>query len=287
MIDIQDFLFKIYTQKSNTSSNLDFNNLDKNSDSSDTTQKNVFEFNQDKSLNHDDSLSNSEQIVFTKQNIPNIVGNCTTSLKKTNDNTNKSTKTKKEKDNIQIDRKRGRERSKNTKKVHTKKYKDNLRYKIKTLLMKSLIKFINNKIDKKYKTGKKYQGQLLSLKKTNQEASIATYKKLFQKTIREYFSQDITTRNKTCLNDHNKQLINSLLNDSDEEKRKFFSELFNTKLINCLQKFRGKKDPDLDYLDGLETFDEIKLQFEKKGEDKDYIKKLTKCLEEFEDDIRI
>ena len=161
MIDIQDFLFKIYTQKSNTSSNLDFNNLDKNSDSSDTTQKNVFEFNQDKSLNHDDSLSNSEQIVFTKQNIPNIVGNCTTSLKKTNDNTNKSTKTKKEKDNIQIDRKRGRERSKNTKKVHTKKYKDNLRYKIKTLLMKSLIIFINNKIDKKYKTGKKYQGQLL------------------------------------------------------------------------------------------------------------------------------
>ena len=82
MIDIQDFLFKIYTQKSNTSSNLDFNNLDKNSDSSDTTQKNVFEFNQDKSLNHDDSLSNSEQIAFAKQNIQNNVGNCTTSLKK-------------------------------------------------------------------------------------------------------------------------------------------------------------------------------------------------------------
>lgn len=284
MSDIQVECFNLYTLKSNTSSNLDYNNLDKNSDSSDTIQKNVFEINQDKSLNHDDNLSNSEQIVFTKQNIPNIVGNCTTSLKKTNDNTNKSTKIKKEKDNIQIDRKRGRERSKNTKKVHTKKYKDNLRYKIKTLLMKSLIKFINNKIDKKYKTGKKYQGQLLSLKKTNQEASIATYKKLFQKTIREYFSQDITTRNKTCLNDHNKQLINSLLNDSDEEKRKFFSELFNTKLINCLQKFRGKEDPDLDYLDGLETFDEIKIQL---GEDKDYIKKLTKCLEEFEDDIRV
>ena len=284
MSDIQVECFNLYTLKSNTSSNLDYNNLDKNSDSSDTIQKNVFEFNQDKSLNHDDSLSNSEQIVFTKQNIQNIVGNCTTSLKKTNDNTNKSTKTKKEKDNIQIDRKRGRERSKNTKKVHTKKYKDNLRYKIKTLLMKSLIKFINNKIDKKYKTGKKYQGQLLSLKKTNQEASIATYKILFQKTIREYFSQDITTRNKTCLNDHNKQLINSLLNDSDEEKRKFFSELFNTKLINCLQKFRGKKEPDLDYLNGLETFDKIKIQL---GEDKDYIKKLTKCLEEFEDDIRV
>ena len=284
MIDIQDFLFKIYTQKSNTLSNLDFNNLDKNSDSSDTTQKNVFEFNQDKSLNHDDSLSNSEQIAFAKQNIQNNVGNCTTSLKKTNDNTNKSTKTKKEKDNIQIDRKRGRERSKNTKKVHTKKYKDNLRYKIKTLLMKSLIKFINNKIDKKYKTGKKYQGQLLILKKSNQKVSIATYGQLFQKTISEYFSQDITNRNKTCLNDHNKQLIYSLLNDSDEEKKKFFSELFNTKLINCLQKFRGKKDPDLDYLDGLETFDEIKIQL---GEDKDYIKKLTKCLEEFEDDIRV
>ena len=44
MSDIQVECFNLYTLKSNTSSNLDYNNLDKNSDSSDTIQKNVFEF---------------------------------------------------------------------------------------------------------------------------------------------------------------------------------------------------------------------------------------------------
>jgi len=101
---------------------------------------------------------------------------------------------------------------------------------------------------------------------------VTIYKTFFQKTIQDIFSEDITQRNKNCSNDHNKQLIEKLLNDSDEEKRGFYNRLFNLKLIDCLQHFRNYACFCL--LLGMETFDDIKEGLIKESEDEDYIKDL-------------
>ena len=199
----------------------------------------------------------------------------------------KITKTKIEKDITQNPqkKKRGRPKTKNKKKrIHTKKSKDNLRCKIKFLLLKSIREYINTKIDNKYKFGGKYFGQLLIMKK-NEKDSICFYRKFFQKTIREIFSEDITNRysNENCSKDHNKKLIEKLLNDDDEEKRKFYNELFDLKLINCLQHFRSYAKYYL--LKGLKKFKEMEYELKKKGEDDNYIEKLKISLDELEDEL--
>ena len=231
------------------------------------------------SKENDDMLTDNAKKIYTNDNSPDIVNNIlTNSLKKTIDNTKKITKTKIEKDITQNPqkKKRGTPKIKNEKKrIHTKKSKDNLRCKIKFLLLKSIREYINTKIDNKYKFGGKHFGQLLIMKK-NEKESICFYRKFFQKTIREIFSEDITNRysNENCSKDHNKKLIEKLLNDDDEEKRKFYNELFDLKLINCLQHFRSYAKYYL--LEGLKKFKEIKYELKKKGEDDNYIEKLKK-----------
>ena len=139
------------------------------------------------SKENDDMLTDNGKKIYTNDNSPNIVNNIlTNSLKNTNDNTKKITKTKIEKDITQNPqkKKRGRPKTKNKKKrIHTKKSKDNLRCKIKFLLLKSIREYINTKIDNKYKFGGKYFGQLLIMKK-NEKESICFYREFFQKTIR-------------------------------------------------------------------------------------------------------
>ena len=62
------------------------------------------------------------------------------------------------------------------------------------------------------------------------------------------------------------------MNDDDEEKRKFYNELFDLKLINYLQHFRNYAKYYL--LEGLKKFKEIKYELKKKGEDDNYINDL-------------
>ena len=278
--------FDIFYPQINNSSIICYNNFDKISESSITIGKNDSESNQGESS--DDFLPNKEQKIFSNNKSSHIAYNpFANSLKKTNDNTKKITKTKIEKDTTQNPqkKKRGRPKTKNKKKrIHTKKSKDNLRCKIKFLLLKSIREYINTKIDNKYKFGGKHFGQLLIIKK-NEKESICFYRKFFQKTIREIFSEDITNRyrNENCSKDHNKKLIEKLLNDDDEEKRKFYNELFDLKLINCLQHFRSYAKYYL--LEGLKKFKEIKYELKKKGEDDNYIEKLKISLDELEDEL--
>ena len=282
MSDTQEEYFLLYNQQNNTPSIMDDNYYNKNPSFPDTFQKNDLELNPDNSLIPGDSSSITEQKVFENNNTQNIVDNYANSLKQTNDNTKKLTNPKKEKDIIQEIKKRGRPRKKGTKKVHTKVSTDNLRCKIKNLLLKSIREFLNTKIDEKYKTGK-YDGQLLMLKKIkkDQKESINAYKEFFKKKIIDIFSQNITKRNKTCRPNHNKELINSLLNDSDEEKKRLYSKLFNLELNDCLKKIKNKSE--MKCLKGLEKiFEKNKAQLKKKVEDDDYIKKLNRMLEEFE-----
>ena len=163
---------------------------------------------------------------------------------------------------------------------HNKYSDDNIRRKVKHLVLKNNMDFINGQISKMY--SKINQGiftkKLLTINQRQiSNATIDFNKKFLHKKLKDIFSDDISTRYTNFLPEHNKILINSLMNDQDEEKREYFNGLFNLSFMNCLEHFRGSAD--FHYLEGMATFDEVKGEFEK---DKQYLQFLEDKLSKYE-----
>jgi len=187
----------------------------------------------------------------------------------------------KEKDNKILKKKRGRKIKGSSSGEHTKYSDDNLRRKVKHLVLKNTFDFINKKISSMYyqKVDRGIKSiKLLTIKQDQiSNATIFFNKNFLNKKIGDIFSVDISTRYTNFLNDHNKNLIDSLLNEEDENKREYFTGLFNLKFIDCLKQFRGSDN--YYYLNGITTFDEIKHEFEN---DKDYLEDLKKYIYNYE-----
>ena len=64
------------------------------------------------------------------------------------------------------------------------------------------------------------------------------------KKLKLIFSEEIGTKYSRYPSSHNKDLIDTLINEEDEEKKKFFTNIFNLTFVDCLNHFRGslKKD---------------------------------------------
>ena len=80
-------------------------------------------------------------------------------------------------------------------------------------------------------------------------------KKFIQMTLKEIFSSDIAKKyhyNK----DHNKILIQRLLNENDIKKRSFFENILNLKFIDVL-KYKVGQRPDLIQLQGLSLSEKL------------------------------
>ena len=187
----------------------------------------------------------------------------------------------KEKGKNMLKKKRGRKIKGSGSGEHNKYSDDNLRRKVKHLVLKNTFDFINDKISSIYnqKVDRGIKSiKLLTIKQDQiSNATILFNKKFLNKKIGDIFSVDISTRYTNFLNDHNKNLINSLLNEEDENKREYFTGLFSLKFIDCLKQFRGSDN--YYYLNGMTTFDEIKHEFEN---DKDYLDDLTKYIFNYE-----
>ena len=102
------------------------------------------------------------------------------------------------------------------------------------------------------------------------------------KKLSEIFSDTISGRFTNFPPNHNKTLINQLLNEKDEEKKNFFRTLFNLTFIDCLKHFRGEEH--INILDGLIYFkdmrDEILNKYEEDGND--YYETLKYYLDNYE-----
>ena len=186
----------------------------------------------------------------------------------------------KEKGKNMLKQKRGRKVKGSSSGEHNKYSDDNLRRKVKHLVLKNTFDFINDKTSSIYqKVDRGIKSiKLLTIKQDQiSNATILFNKKFLNKTIRDIFSVDISTRYTNFLNDHNKNLIDSLLNEEDENKREYFTGLFSLKFIDCLKQFRGSNN--YYYLNGMTTFDEIKQEFE---DDKYYLDALTKYVCNYE-----
>ncbi len=143
--------------------------------------------------------------------------------------------------------------------LHNKFSDDNIIRKVKNTILKCIMEFINQKIKTVY--GYKYEKdakekKLYKLKQNQSISSRIDYNKNFlHKTLDEIFSADISSKYSIHLMTHNKNLIESLINDEDEQKRNVFIKIFNLTFLDCLNQFRGsQKFEELEGVNELEDY---------------------------------
>ena len=144
--------------------------------------------------------------------------------------------------------------------LHNKFSDDNIIRKVKNTILKCIMEFINQKIKTVY--GYKYEKdakekKLYKLKQNQSISSRIDYNKnnFLHKTLDEIFSADISSKYSIHLMTHNKNLIESLINDEDEQKRNVFIKIFNLTFLDCLNHFRGsQKFEELEGVNELEDY---------------------------------
>ena len=193
-----------------------------------------------------------------------------------------------------IDKKKcGRKRkNENNTTEHNKFSDDNVRRRVKHLCFKYLLLFINSQIKEIYnnKIGQGiFQKQLQTLNQSQiSNAKILFNQQLLEKNLGEIFSDKVTGKLTNIQSDHNKKLIQKLINEEDIEKRIYFQKLFNVKLKDCFEHFSGNKV--INELEGMELFNEISeitSEYLEKYEDgKDYIQQLEYYLKNYENIIK-
>ena len=125
--------------------------------------------------------------------------------------------------------------------------------KVKNIILKNLLNFINDKIKEIYNSniGKGiFIKKLLSIKQKQKGDNFN--KEFLDKSIGNIFSEDIRTNYSLYLPSHNKRLIELLLNEEDNNKRIYFNKLFNLTFRDALKYFRGSED--IEELNGMEKF---------------------------------
>ena len=184
-----------------------------------------------------------------------------------------------------ITKKLGRKReSDNSKSVHNKFSDDILRRKVKCILLKDVMIFINEKIYEMYDGNighNIYCKELLTINgDQNSNATIKFNQNFLNKSLGDIFSENISSKYTNYSANHNKKLIKDLKNEEDEKKRLYFSKLFNLTFLQCLNYYIGKES--IDELNGLIRFNEKKNTID---EDKEYIEALSHQFNTYEERI--
>ena len=158
----------------------------------------------------------------------------------------------------------------------------NLMRRCKKLLLDNLINFINGKLKIIYKNNfgqGRFIKQLLSLNQEQKSTGNVKFNKNFlYKSLREIFGENISPRITNYSPEHNKNLIEFLV-DEKNENNEYFKRLFNMKFSECLAHFNGTKI--FKELEGMNTFAKIEKDLEEE-EDKDYIVTLNYYITNFE-----
>jgi hypothetical protein len=127
-----------------------------------------------------------------------------------------------------LNKKRGRPKAGNNESTHTRFSDDNLRRKVKHIVLQNTMNFINEKIREIYGnigSGIFIKKLLIINQRQKTNATILFNKEFLNKTLGEIFSEDISSRYTNNRKDHNKILIEKLMEDKDEAKKKLFSKI--------------------------------------------------------------
>lgn len=169
---------------------------------------------------------------------------------------------------------------------HNKFSDDNIRRKCKHIILNNIMDFINDKLSEKYidiGEGIFLKKLLMISHEQKSNANIDYNQKFLDKKIGQIFSEDISSRYTSFPKEHNKNLINNLINEKDDNKRIYFNNLFNLTFLECLKHFRGSEL--IDELNGLKGYKEAINEYEKEG-DNDYKSCLEYYINHFEDIIK-
>ena len=163
--------------------------------------------------------------------------------------------------------------------------KANLLCKVKKIIFDSLLNYDNYIISKMYNNNIGNGLNIKKLFKTNHYQIKCTgtqfNKELLKKTQGQIFSSSITSKFTNYPLDHNKQLIEKLLNEKNEERKEIFKNLFNRTLLECIEHLIGKKE--YKSLKGLEQFYQNEML--RKKTDKKNKEILINVMNKFEDII--
>ena len=139
--------------------------------------------------------------------------------------------------------------------------RDNLLRKVKKIALDSLLKFDNDIIKKIYNNNIGNGVYIKKLFKNNyfqiKCIGVIFNKELLKTSQGEILSSNITTKYTNYPLDHNKKLIEELINEKDLEKRDIFKNLFSKTLLECIEHIIGKKH--FKELEGLEKIFEAKM----------------------------
>ena len=153
---------------------------------------------------------------------------------------------------------------------------DNLLRKIKTSLLKSFRDLLNDIIKKVYNLPSD-----LELIKVNpnqaRNSNIEFNRKFIHKKLKDIFSEETTIKNH-CVREHNKILIEQLLDEKNEEKRKNF-QILNLTFLDLMKYSIGERK-DLIELQGLKLPKKLLNEMSSKEE---YSKSILDILKNIED----
>ena len=167
---------------------------------------------------------------------------------------------------------------------HDKYSEDNIIRKIKSTLLNYLRIFINSVIYKKY-NGKIGEGIFRKeiLKMNQDQVIIGKHdKQLINRTLKDIFSNEISKKYSTFNPNHNKKLIQFLLNEVDEEKRIAFENLFSLTFMDALNHF--SEIMPLPILNGMKLLKDLCKKYEN---DQNYVNLLKYYTSNFENTIKI
>ena len=159
------------------------------------------------------------------------------------------------------ERRRERGRGESNVEGHTKYAFDNMVRKTKSMIIKLLLNFINKKIfviyDGKIGHGDNIKKLFLMNQAQVSNANINFNRAFLERTLGEIFSADLSKRISNYKKNHNKTLIEELINEKDKEKKEYFNCLFNLTFSDCLKYFRSSNNvnnPKYIYIEGLTKF---------------------------------
>ena len=131
----------------------------------------------------------------------------------------------------------------------------------KKIIFDSLVKYDNDVISRVYDNNIGYgihTKKLLRIKHSQIQNTNTLFNKELLKTPQgTIFSCDITTRYTNYPLNHNKLLINKLLNEENTKKRKIFNDLFSMTFLECIDNLIGKRKSES--LKGLDKYYENEM----------------------------
>ena len=165
---------------------------------------------------------------------------------------------------------------------HNKYSEDNILRKIKSSILSYLFNFINSTIFNLYEGNIRKGISKKELKKINQSQIVdaKSNQEFLVKSLKDIFSDDISTKYSFYSADYNKKLIKELLNENDYEKRIKFKKLFSLTFLDCLMHIRGNKY--FTELEGIESFEKYTSKFK---DDKEYLYLFNYYISHFEEII--